>query len=506
MPRIKNNIKLILLSLTCVWACTGLDTDGGFHLEERERQIAFPIFKSSLSIEAIQENSSADARVEIDAEGQVTLIYNGEVVTRTSEEIFLPVPGIIEIPILDSVFSVPLPLDEGLILEEAIMGNTHVYFRWTSSFREDVSIHLEVPQLTRDGEVFSQDFLIEGIEGGDNVIRSADVSIEDYTLIPDNGEVTFIYQARLPDGTPVVLDNGGMGFDFLDFKYIEGNFGQRVFDISGDIITVDLFNNWESGGILFSDPQLKLSVDNSFGMPTRSNVNQLDIETLDGRILTLESPLLDAGLDFDFPTRDQVGTVLNTTYTFDQSNSNLKALFEEKAVRVVYDVDAIVNPDLPIPTGFFRDDSFFSIDFGLVLPLIGSVDNLVLQETTEVDLGTYDEIESGSIKVIASNDYPLDIHLQVYALDEDRMVIDSIFSEAPYFIEAGRLINDGIDTEASTSELEIVLPAEKIDGILSASFFQIVGRFDSDIDLGPLTFYDRYALSLDMGGILNIVR
>ena len=86
------------------------------------------------------------------------------------------------------------------------------------------------------------------------------------------------------------------------------------------------------------------------------------------------------------------------------------------------------------------------------------------------------------------------------------MVIDSIFSEAPYFIEAGRLINDGIDTEAIKSELEIVLQADKIDRILSASFFQIVGRFNSDMDIGPLTFYDRYALTLDMGGILNIVR
>jgi len=57
----------------------------------------------------------------------------------------------------------------------------------------------------------------------------------------------------------------------------------------------------------------------------------------------LTGPVIEEGINFNYPTLDQIGQVQSTVFTFDKTNSNLGDLFNEKAASITYDVDAITK-------------------------------------------------------------------------------------------------------------------------------------------------------------------
>ena len=169
-----------------------------------------------------------------------------------------------------------------------------------------------------------------------------------------------MYEAYRPNGERIKLNYAAMIFDLLKFTYLDGYFGNHTFDIKGDIIDINLFEKWVSGGIEIENPIISLNVDNAFGFPVRSKVNELTLKTIDGTLYQLQSEYINKGIDFAFPTINQVGETKNTLFNFNSSNSNIEQLFKDKIVQVIYDFDALANPDGDIGVkNFYTNQAFF---------------------------------------------------------------------------------------------------------------------------------------------------
>ncbi len=459
--------RYIFILLIFIISCTDYTPGNDVEWDRKSVELAVPLFNSELTIPSISEASEIDGNIEINSDGTVVVKYIGDIIRKSGSEIFPPIPGIFDIPLTDTISKVPLPLTGDDDVHQAIIGNTNIQFKFKKEVTGQVNILVTIPQLDNGGEVFSRNFIMEGED-----LTTSPISIEGLLMTPENNQMEVIYDARLENGSRIKLSDARISFDFFTFRYIEGRFDSRVFDIRGDIITIGIFEKWKEGGIIFADPSITLEVDNSFGLPTRSKVNKMDIETTEGDILQLESGLINEGIDFEFPALGEYGEVKTTSVIFDGQNSNIVELMSSRAIRIDYDIDALINAEGSDETGFVAEDSYFNIAVAVNLPLVGEVEDLILESSTSIDLSDYEEIVDMEFKINAINRFPLDITAQIFFMD-DNTVLDSLF------MDEGLLLPGKIAGELQEVHHLEKVSAEMLDDIISATDILVRGKFKS---------------------------
>jgi hypothetical protein len=412
--------------------CSRIDEVNSLNREDQEVEIALPLINTELSVnDLINDESENNVALSVDDQDRVTITYKGDVVRQDVTAVFPPVP-FFPTPLLDTVNDVPVPFASDQRVDRAIFSETEMIFRFNSQFEEDVNVKVTIPQLTKDGEIFEKDFLVkyEGISPVDFISDS--VSILGWTLVDDDKKIKIDYDARTADGERQKFNSAAILFFNLGFDYVEGYFGSEIFDINGDFVAIGVLDTWRSGGLAFEDPKVKVFVENSFGFPVRSIFNTMQVVTTTGEMLDMESEVIDNNVDFAYPGLDEMGEVKITEFSFTKENSNIVDLFKEKVRRVTYDIDAGANPDMDETiTGFVNEDSYFLVSVDVELPLNGSVNNLVLQDTIDLDLDIdeLDDANSAEFKNVITNEFPADINIQGYFFTEDGTLLDSLFQD-----------------------------------------------------------------------------
>jgi len=412
--------------------CSQVTDINSLDREEQELELAIPLINTEFSVnDLISDDAESNVALSIDDQDQVTIVYKGDVVRQGLSAIFAPIE-IVPAPLLDSINDIPVPFASDQRVDRAIFGNTTMAFRFISQFEEDVNVTLTIPQLTKDGEIYQKDFLVEydGISPVDYISDS--LSIEGWTLVDNEKIIRIEYDARTADGERQVFTSAAGFFFNVTFDYIEGYFGSEIFDINGDFVAIGVLDTWRSGGLAFEDPKVKVFVENSFGFPVRSIFNTMQVVTTTGEMLDMVSEVIDNNVDFAYPELNEMGQVKTTEFSFTKDNSNIVDLFKEKVRRVTYDIDAGANPDMDESiTGYVNEDSYFLVSVDVELPLNGSVNNLVLQDTIDLDLDIdeLDDANNAEFKNVITNDFPADISLQSYFYTEDGTLLDSLFQD-----------------------------------------------------------------------------
>lgn len=498
------NRTLYLLSffvvLVLIYASSCIDIEQVDNAEDLKLngEYAIPLVNSSISVADITENENTDGLVFIGGDGKVTVRYAGSVVERSSFEVFPPIPGIGDFPLLDTSSILTLPFVDMFRTRKMVFRGTMATFKFTSQYQEPITIKLTIPKMEKDGMIFEQNYTLDPGEA----FVADPVSFLDWTLNADLNNIEVVYDARLPNGERVKLEYVALAVDFLIFKYAEAFFGSQLFDIQGDLITLGVFDNWQAGGVSFVDPKVRILVDNSFGFPTRSRVNQLDLVTADGRVLPLESEFINTGINFGFPTFDEVGQVITTDFAFDKTNSNIDELFKERIVQVNYDVDAVAFPDNdPEEFGFVTDESFFRVRVEVELPMQGTVNDLELYEEYEIDELDIEFAEEVELKTITKNDFPLEIKLQAYFIDANEVVIDSLYEEGPTSLPSA---NVGTGTSAEERIEFTTLVGPRLEAIKSARKVGLQIGLDNPQGEEPFWILADQQVSLRMGAKVKV--
>jgi len=489
----------LLISLTVgLTSCIDIEQVDNAEELRLDGEYAIPLINSSISVADITENEGTDGLVFIGDDGKVTVKYAGNVVQRNSLQVFPPIPGVGDFPLLDTSSVLALPFVDMFRTRKMVFRNTMATFKFTSQFQEIVTVKLTIPKMEKDGKVFEQNYTLEPGE----VFVAEQVSFLDWTLNTDLNNIEVVYDARLTDGQRVKLEYAALAVDFLFFKYAEAFFGSQLFDIQGDLITLGVFDNWQSGGVSFVDPKVRLVVDNSFGFPTRSRVNQMDLVTADGRVLPLESEFINTGINFGFPSFDEVGKIITTDFVFDKSNSNIDELFKERIVEVNYDVDAVAFPDNdPDEFGFVTQESFFRVRVEVELPMQGTVNDLQLYQEYEIDELDIEFAEEVELKTITRNDFPLEINLQAYFIDANDVVIDSLYEGGattlpPSDVGAGSL---PVERTEFTSIVD-----QRLENIKSARKVGLQLKLDNPQGEEPFWILANQQVSLRMGAKVKV--
>ena len=483
--------------------CSKLSDVNTLESAEQEVELAIPLINTEFGIRNLTgDNTDSNVSVVVDDQDRVTLVYNGDVVRQDLTAVFPPVP-ILPTPLLDTVYEVPVPFASDQRVDRAIFGKTNMIFSFESQFEEDITVEVLIPQLSKDGESYRQEFFIN-YEGVAPVTFFSDsISIEGWTLVDDNKTIEIEYIVITSDGERQKLNLAAILFLNITFDYIEGYFGSEIFDINGDFVAIGVLDTWRSGGLAFEDPKVKVFVENSFGFPVRSIFNKMQVVTTTGEMLDMESEVIDNNVDFAYPNLDEQGEVKITEFAFTKDNSNIVDLFKEKVRRVTYDIDAGANPDMDETiTGFVNEDSYFLVSVDVELPLNGSVNNLVLQDTLDLDLSDLDleDANSAEFKNVIANGFPADITLQSYFYTEEGVLVDSLFEsrlELP-----GASVNQGTGI-ANLAEERISyenFDATRLENIKKTKKMLVNVKINTNQVSGePLWIYNDYGIKFRVG-------
>jgi hypothetical protein len=132
--------------------------------------------------------------------------------------------------------------------------------------------------------------------------------------------------------------------------------------------------------------------------------------------------------------------------------------------------DVKIAPELG--RGHLWDSSNIVLTVSVELPLYLYSKDLVLEDTSDLNLGIGDEgkyVEMIKFKVDAENSIPLGAGIQCFFMDATNQVLDSLFQPFRYFLKQAEVDASGNVLAPSKEQWELVVEKPRITNILKAT-------------------------------------
>jgi hypothetical protein len=455
----KNTLLLFAWLLLLLAACNQFDELQELDNISYEAEYALPLADTRISLRDILKNFEENATISISPEGLITFSYRGDVIAQTSDDIFESINKSLPplIPIISPYMALPFSSPDGLEIDLLnLKGGSLVYY-FENRKPHAVNVRVTFPQVTKNGLPLTYQHNMPAYSGSGNPPVATNLllptALAGYQIAAQNDSIYVRYEAIAPNGVQDTLSNFLIRLQDLSFSYAEGYFGNFLYKGSRDTIRVDFFDNWIRGDVYFEEPRITLNVENAFGIPTRSVVKILDVITVRGQILPLESPYVTSGIDFPYPAMNEVGQVKTGTFSFTKQNSNIDIILGAGPVAIDYDVDAITNPDSDNRIrGFISESSYYKVNLEVELPLYGKAAGFIVMDTLDINFGRYTDVDDVEFKLVTDNRVPLDVAVQVYFIDNQGNKIDSLL-DAPRRLVKAAPVNAQGNTTGETRQI-----------------------------------------------------
>lgn len=216
-------------------------------------------------------------------------------------------------------------------------------------------------------------------------------------------------------------------------QYVKGYMGTHNIQIGPEITPLDFFKNFKNGQLDLEKVKVSFAFNNEVGIDASVKIHYLKASNqLNGTSVDLTAPFINnqqiINRAYDNPFVP--GT---TFFELDNSNSNIKSLLESLPDQLEYAIDVNVNPkgNYYNYQDFVDFDKSLDISMDLEIPLSLKATNLQLVDTIPFSLQGqkgFDNIREIGFTFIVDNSFPLSANTQLYFLDGNNKVIDSLFS------------------------------------------------------------------------------
>ncbi|MFT4665488.1 MAG: hypothetical protein ACI9VN_000161 [Patescibacteria group bacterium] len=475
----------LLLVVISTYSCKKYESKD-IVLDGYDAEYAIPLINTSATLQDLLEKFDSTTFIQFDDDGLITLNYKGSVKAKTSGEIFnvLGNYDLIPIPLQDTNTFIPYNAVNGVDLDYAILKEGLLKWGFGSEHLEPVEVTVTMPTMTKNGIPFSETRTVGAYSGsgnpviGGNLLPGVDVS--EYRLEAIDNIINIEYvSVGQNTGNRDTLQSCFVVLEGLVASYVEGYLGNDLYDFERDTILIDFFENWTRGDVYFTDPRLTLNIENSFGIPVRSQADVVNVITALGELLPLESDYLDE-IDIAYPALDEVGIIKYTSFDFTKENSNIDVLLGSNPVAVDYDVDAVPNPDsLTSIRGFMTDSSYFKVQMEVDIPIHGLATGFEARDTFAINLSNSSDVIYAEFKVVTENEIALDVTMQLYFADMLGVILDSMFIEDPVIMGAAPVDGDGNPTGATEKITFSKFDEERFEGIRGATKLLMNAKFST---------------------------
>lgn len=449
-------------------ACLQTDELGEMEVIRPEGEYVLPLVKAEVNMNDLVQELDEYTEFDTTDDGLILFRYSGDLLRRTSFDIFNSIESSLNnIPIIidQPEFPIPFTTPDGMEIYLMDVSTGYIVYFFQFEVTETVDVIIEIPELSDAAGV---PFKLEDTYGPGNISVLDTIFLAGMQLnADDNGEVKVLHQIVYDSGVTDVFNSFIITINDLSFDYAEGNFYNQMHPGALDTIEIELFESWKGGEVIFEDPTITLTVDNSFGVPTRSVVEVFDVYSVDGTVESLDGDAVTDGINFEYPLLNEVGVTKTTSFVFDKDNSNVQSLLSSKPLYVEYLVDAITNPDGDPIVGFIDRESEYSVNVEVELPIHCKVIDFLVIDTFELDLQMLDNgtVKEAGLLLNYETALPIAIDMQLRMLDESGQDIGPVFDEPGIKFNAVSIDSDGEAIGSDAESFFIEIDADKIEDL-----------------------------------------
>lgn len=490
-----NQIRTLFFGLLAIMLLLGACKRDQFELDRLkettwEPDVTGPLFRASLTLEDLIGKSGM---VQVDEDKFCTVIYSSHLYSVQASDVLV---------IKDQYHNERLAFTQNDVDQFNSMQQHHKDYpvNFPFEFEENATVdslrlksgRLQITLTSTVQHKAAADILLKNVYfSGQPLNVFADISYQQslpvvFDTIIDLANTTIGLHDLL--GSKVVeanirvdMDHTGNDFDTddhviaeirlldADFQYAFGYAGQQEVESGLEEVAINLFNNTTGlGTFSLREPELKFTLLNSFGLPLSVQFTHLETQAPLGASTMISGPAVSSPLMINSPGMSDIGQQMPTTVLFTKDNSNLFQAIEKQPNRLRYQAKVKANPNGRTGSNYILDTSRVDLSVEAKMPMYGKAKNFVLEDTLAFDIENVEEIQHVKFKVHLENGFPFDLGMQIYFLDEQNMVLDSLFDNQR--VAPGATVDaNGRVTEATPNLVVADFSEERLKGLLETS-------------------------------------
>jgi hypothetical protein len=343
-----------------------------------------------------------------------------------------------------------------------------------SDFQRSGEIELSLPNVQKDGSPYTKTIPINRTWPKVDFIDTIDLRGFDFDLskggtavnsLQANYTITLFSNSRFVHASDEV--NIQANIKDIEFAYIEGYLGEDNFPYSADTMKLSIFDGTEADRVTFIDPKLIVNINNSTGLPIRVDPPYFNSYSKKSGDLALAGSLVSNPIDIAYPGPSQIGQVVNTQVIANKDNSNIDDVVNHMPKYINYDLNIRSNPDGKTYNNFALDTSYIKVNVGLELPAYGRSEAWEFDFPAEVDPLDFDldMIEEAEFTFIIENEFPIEINVQLYIMDSNETIIDSLLDKGNYLIAPAQIGSDFRTISATKAITKILIDEARLQNV-----------------------------------------
>ena len=536
----KTNRSIYFLYLALIFTSCKKTDEIDLSTLQTYHHVAIPLVSAEIDVEDMLERDTGDI-ISTGNDGELFLAYVTPPTTINASEI-------IDIP--DQTFSIsvnPAPQNLPSLINSISFSDTNINaftfplgeelssidfsqgiltIEILNNLSHEVVLEITIPSLVNAQGIFFSDNLTAS--ANNPAVTQANLSNYTFDLTKGslgfNEMVVYLEVTINGSGSPIyTTDDLTFSFtmDNLEFSSIFGDIKYQQFDLGSIPLPLDIFSNSESAvQFLLTNPEIKHTIQNSFGFTANMGMQSMYYEDLQG--VFLGNVLYDSSASgnlqaapFYFPTIEQPATQgdsVTSVITMDAANSTINELINSTPKSIVSSPVVVVNADSTISNNnFILSSSNISVSTEITLPLEGYAGGWVMGDTIPFDFkvdelfSSQTDIDSAVIKFSTTNGWPIEVDFTLQLLDSNFNLLSSI-ADGEIVLQSAALDANGRVVEDSEQKVTFLGCDEScVDNLNQTKHvILLVTAGTSDYDnQQSVKIYSDYKLQLSMSLLIS---
>lgn len=491
-----------------------------------------PIVKASLSI----NNLLPDSVLQENPDSSLTIVFKKDLFNYSVDTVF-SIPD----TTLSEVYTIPTTLTlqagqevvtnnvsettynlKGSQLRTVIIRSGTINYNVISYINEVTDFSYSFASASKNGVPFTINITVPAAVGDTPGVYNETFDLSGYT-ISLTGENNDKFNTIFTSLSASISDNGqavSIGpTDSLIIKntfqnfipyFAKGYFGKNTTDIGPEETEFSVFKNITDGTLQIEDVRFDLSIENPIGMDAQVYINDLSsINTHTGTTVSLANENVGVPININRAS-EGAGRIIQTNKSVElnTSNSNIKDMIENIPDKFGYSLQLITNPleNISGSNDFIYADSLLKVFLNMEVPLSMVASNLTLSDTVDFSLSGNNEdeqaIKSGTLTALVDNGFPFEAALQIYMLDDNNMIVDSLIGTVNT-IEAADVTGSLKAINQKHSEIIIPISEDKMDVLYTTKKVIFNVRFNTSAQPQLMKIYSNYLIDFQIIGDIN---
>lgn len=516
---------LCCVSTLLLFSCKKLNLDK-IAQGEWNPNLALPLAHSTFDVyDILAHTDSSDLIVSDPTTGLLSLIYKTELEAIKGKDL-LPITNLqknytysvsdlggTSVPAFNNSINystsseISFPIDAGTTLKEIKLDGGNLIGNISSTIQHPITIQMDIPALKLNGVSFQKDIQLDASTGTSSIQMNESLAgyMEEFSTGSPNNTFEINFQIEVNGNGNAIDASDALEMDFsfenLSFDYVKGYFSPQTIVLDKDSIFLKLFEFPNDGYFKLTDPKINFSVVNSFGLPTRLNINQISTLNLNSGSVypLLTSPKI---VDLDYP--QVMGDSAVTTFEFTKDNTtNIDEVLAPSPQYLEIESNIGINPDDQVNYNqFINEDSEIKIYAELDLPLIGFAHSFSFRDTIDFTSPTEDAsmITSAMFRFIIDNGFPVDILGKFKFMDENYQELFVLGGTGDFVIASGMINNEGEVISKTKKVNDLTLTQEQIQLLNQVKFIEIYAEANTTdaVNQTVVKFLDYYSLDFQL--------